>query len=105
MKQLSFLFTGDVMAHANQLKAAQNEETGTNDFSGDFRNILKYICIKAVRNKKIGTYDFSGNFRNILKYIRNVDVAVCNLETTLAGGEPTSFPRFNTPVELADAIA
>lgn len=79
MKQLSFLFTGDVMAHANQLQAARNETTGK--------------------------YDFSGNFRNILKYIRKVDAAVCNLETTIAGGEPSSYPRFNTPAALADAIA
>ena len=79
MKQLSFLFTGDVMAHANQLQAARNEITGS--------------------------YDFSGNFRNIRNYVRNVDVAVCNLETTIAGGEPSSYPRFNTPVELVDAIA
>lgn len=79
MKQLSFLFTGDVMAHANQLQAAKNETTGK--------------------------YDFSGNFRNILKYIRSVDVATCNLETTIAGGEPSSYPRFNTPAALVDAIA
>ena len=79
MKQLSFLFTGDVMAHANQLQAARNETTGK--------------------------YDFSGNFRNILKYIRKVDAAVCNLETTIAGGEPRSYPRFNTPSALVDAIA
>lgn len=78
MKQLSFLFAGDVMTHNNQLRAAFNAETGK--------------------------YDFTGNFKSITHYIRDVDIAVCNLETTIAGGEPTGYPRFNTPAELVDAI-
>lgn len=78
MKKLSLLFTGDVMAHDNQIAAAFNSE--------------------------IQTYDFSGNFKSIEHYIRDVDIAVCNLETTIAGGEPTGYPRFNSPEELVDAI-
>lgn len=79
MKRVSLLFAGDVMAHDNQLKAAYDSATAK--------------------------YQFDGYFRSIEKRIKCADIAVCNLETTIAGGVPTGYPRFNTPEELADAIA
>ena len=49
------------------------------------------------------TYDFSYVFTDIEKYINSADIAVGNLETTFAGKERgySSYPRFNTPEQLA----
>lgn len=61
--------------------------------------------LKAAYDRDTGKYDFSGYFRNIAHYIREADVAVCNLETTIGGGTPSGYPKFNTPEEIADAIS
>lgn len=79
MKHISLLFAGDVMVHGSQLKAAY-------DTAAD-------------------RYDFSEYFRSIERHIRDCDLAVCNLETTISGGEPAGYPKFNSPEALADAIA
>ena len=53
-----------------------------------------------------GTYDFSDNFRYMKPYFEKADVTIGNLETTFAGQKEgySSYPRFNTPDELATAI-
>ncbi|HAN09979.1 MAG TPA: hypothetical protein DCP90_05115 [Clostridiales bacterium] len=74
-------FVGDVMVHGPQLKAQYNKE--------------------------IERYDFTNNFKYIKRYIESADIAVLNLETTLAGedkGGYTSFPMFNSPDELVYAL-
>lgn len=78
MKCISLLFAGDVMAHNNQLKAAYDTTTQK--------------------------YNFSDNFRSIEHHIKNVDIAVCNLETTVAEGPHTGYPKFNTPEAIVEAI-
>lgn len=98
MKRFSFLFIGDVMTHMNQLIAARTKPAKAG----------KFLCIISRMFKLQNStekYDFSGYFHNITQHINNVDIAVCNLETTIAGGTPTGYPRFNSPVELAAAIA
>lgn len=75
---LHIVFCGDIMTHGNQIRAAKNED---------------------------GSYDFSRYFDNTRSYIQAADLAVCNCETTMAGGDTyTGYPRFNTPDALADAI-
>ncbi|MDZ7834342.1 MAG: CapA family protein [Alkalibacterium sp.] len=71
---------GDVMAHTNQLIAA--------------------------RNNPEGTYDFNSVFDDIKPFIEEADLALANLETTLAGSarEYSGYPIFNAPDELADAL-
>ncbi len=71
---------GDVMVHSPQYKAQYRQETGT--------------------------YDFTNNFRFIKPYLLRADLALANLETTF-GGEAigySGFPRFNTPDSLAGAL-
>lgn len=52
-----------------------------------------------------GTYDFNDNFIFIKDIIRDSDLSVANLETTiLASKKPSTYPRFNSPPELLDAI-
>ena len=69
---------GDIMVHEPQYKAAYNSETNT--------------------------YDFTENFIYVKPYIQAADLAICNLETVFAGGEPQGYPAFNAPDSLAEAI-
>jgi len=80
-KPVSFhiLAGGDVMVHKSQINAQYDSATGT--------------------------YNFDNNFEYIKKYIEEADLALCNLETTFAGGgRYTGYPVFNTPDSLADAL-
>ncbi|WP_170839920.1 CapA family protein [Lihuaxuella thermophila] len=54
-----------------------------------------------------GSYDFRPFFKEIKPYLRTADLAIGNLETTLAGkSKPYSgYPRFNSPDELLDALS
>lgn len=55
---------------------------------------------------KNNTYDFSQWFKPITPYIKDADLSICNLETVFAGEEYaySTYPRFNTPSTLAQAI-
>lgn len=77
----SILAAGDVMVHGPQLNAQFD-----------------------ISNK---TYSFDNNFTYVKKYIEKADYSLANLETTLAGNDVTpysSYPLFNSPDELADAL-
>lgn len=53
------------------------------------------------------TYDFKNTLQYVKDYLSNADLAIGNLEGTLAGIENYGFsgyPSFNAPDELADAI-
>src|SRR6266480_3404803 len=52
-----------------------------------------------------GTYDFAPLFGRIRSYVRGADLALCHVETPMTPAPPTSYPIFNTPPELARAIA
>ncbi len=77
---LTLTAVGDVMAHSPQLKAQYDSSTNT--------------------------YSFDNNFKYIKEYIESSDLSIANLETTLAGNEIgySSYPTFNTPDALADAL-
>ena len=71
---------GDVMAHNPQLEAQYNPKTDT--------------------------YSFDNNYKYVSKYIKKSDLSIANLETTLSGDTIpySSYPTFNTPDTLADAL-
>ncbi|WP_350343606.1 CapA family protein [Proteinivorax tanatarense] len=71
---------GDVMAHQPQINAQYDQGTGE--------------------------YDFNNNFKYIKPHIQDSDLALANLETTLAGHERgySGFPLFNAPDELAEGL-
>lgn len=75
------LFIGDIMAHAQQLEAAEHRE------------------------KKGRTWDFAPQFRRVAPLLASAFV-IGNLETTFAGRERgyAGYPLFNTPDSLADAL-
>lgn len=62
--------------------------------------------IAAGYDRSAGEYDFSHFFRDISPYLQAADVAVANLETTLAGEDKkyTGYPMFNSPDNLAAAL-
>jgi poly-gamma-glutamate capsule biosynthesis protein CapA/YwtB (metallophosphatase superfamily) len=72
---------GDVMVHKATLRAARHAGTK-------------------------GAYDFKPTFAQVAPYLRMADYTVVNLETRLAGPRfnYTSYPRFNSPGELTDAL-
>jgi hypothetical protein len=50
-------------------------------------------------------YDFAPMFAQIKPYIQGADLALCHVETPMTPAHPTGYPTFNTPPELATAIA
>lgn len=76
--RLSMLFLGDIMQHDSQIADAYDEQTGS--------------------------YDYGPCFQYIKPYIQGVDVAVGNLEVTLAGKPYKGYPQFSAPDELLVAL-
>ncbi len=78
--EITISAVGDVMVHNNQL-------------------IAQYDAEKDV-------YDFRNNFQYLKPYLDQSDVNMANLETTFAGPERgySSFPMFNTPDALGEAL-
>ncbi len=70
---------GDVMVHSPQIWAARQDD---------------------------GTYDFTPVFRPVKDYIQSADIAVANLETTMAGKDEgySGYPTFNSPAQLGQAL-
>jgi poly-gamma-glutamate synthesis protein (capsule biosynthesis protein) len=50
-------------------------------------------------------YDFAPMLKQVRPYVRGADLALCHVEVPMTPAPPASFPIFNTPPELADAIA
>lgn len=75
---ISILCVGDIMAHSTNIKSAYNASSGT--------------------------YDFSDNYEYVTPYIQQVDLALCNVETTFEGTAPRGYPTFNAPDQLASAM-
>jgi poly-gamma-glutamate capsule biosynthesis protein CapA/YwtB (metallophosphatase superfamily) len=72
--RLSLLFIGDIMQHDSQISAAYDPV-----------------------NKR---YDYTPCFQYIKPYIESADLAIGNLELTLAGPPYKGYPQFSSPDEL-----
>ncbi|MGV8981169.1 CapA family protein [Clostridium sp.] len=79
-KVANIVAVGDIIIHEDQLKAQLNEATGE--------------------------YNFYNNFKYVKSHIISADIALANLETTLAGEKQkyTGYPTFNSPSSIADAM-
>lgn len=75
--EIKLVFAGDVMGHEPQFKAALQ--------SGN-------------------TYEYRDNYRFVKPYISSADLAIANLEVTLAGPPYTGYPTFSSPDALAAAL-
>ena len=76
--RLSLLFLGDIMQHDSQIADAYDKNTGA--------------------------YDYRPCFQYIKPYIEAVDLAIGNLEVTLAGKPYKGYPQFSAPDELLTAL-
>jgi poly-gamma-glutamate capsule biosynthesis protein CapA/YwtB (metallophosphatase superfamily) len=74
---LKIVFAGDIMGHDAQIQGAYDEQTGS--------------------------YNYEPTFRYISSYIGSADIAIANLEVTLAGDPYSGYPRFSSPDNLAIA--
>ncbi|MEX0986012.1 MAG: CapA family protein [Bacteroidales bacterium] len=77
-QKLTLLFAGDIMGHDSQIESALNMGNGL--------------------------YDYSSCFRYVEPYISRADIAIGNLEVTLAGPPYKGYPAFSSPDELAEAL-
>lgn len=68
---LSLLFAGDMMGHGPQIQAARIDSNGT--------------------------YNYDTCFYLIRPYIQQADLAIANLEVTLAGPPYSGYPHFSSP--------
>jgi poly-gamma-glutamate capsule biosynthesis protein CapA/YwtB (metallophosphatase superfamily) len=75
---LTLLFAGDIMGHDAQISAAYYNETGT--------------------------YDYKFCFSELKPTIQKADIAIGNLEVTLAGEPYKGYPQFSSPDELVTAL-
>ncbi len=73
--RLSLLFVGDIMQHDSNIAAAFNSDKGN--------------------------YDYSSCFEYVIPIVRSADLAIGNLELTLAGKPYKGYPQFSAPDELA----
>jgi len=74
--RLSLLFMGDIMGHDSQINSALQED---------------------------GNYDYTDVFQYVKDEIGQADLAIANLEVTLAGPPYQGYPQFSSPDALAVA--
>jgi poly-gamma-glutamate synthesis protein (capsule biosynthesis protein) len=72
---LVIAFAGDIMGHDTQIEGAFVDSTNS--------------------------YDYEPTFRYIKDYLSAADIAIANLEVTLAGTPHKGYPQFSSPDELA----
>ena len=69
--------------------------------------VHRAVWESAAANAEGAGYDFGPMFDVIRPFVASADLALCHLEVPLSadGADLSSFPVFNAPFELADAIA
>ncbi len=74
--------------------------------TGDFL-IHRRVYEQAGRNMPVGAYDFRPMLARVKPIIEEADLALCHLEVPLSRDNTglSTYPRFNAPYQLADAIA
>lgn len=77
-KQLTIIFAGDIMQHGPQINAALDDSTGI--------------------------YNYDPCFQYVEPIISSRDVAIANLELTLAGKPFTGYPQFSAPDALVASL-
>jgi poly-gamma-glutamate synthesis protein (capsule biosynthesis protein) len=70
-------------------------------FAGDMMGHMPLVNSCMTEN---GNYDYLPIFENIRTYISSADIAVANLELTLAGPPYTGYPQFSSPDAVAEGL-
>jgi poly-gamma-glutamate synthesis protein (capsule biosynthesis protein) len=79
ISSLKLIFAGDIMGHVTQINAAKSEAKGKG-------------------------YDYKPVYKHLKPYFSSADLAVINLEHTLAGEPYSGYPQFSSPDESIFAI-
>jgi Bacterial capsule synthesis protein PGA_cap len=66
--------------------------------------LLHWPILERAYDPTTGRYDFRPMFARIRPLIRRAALALCHVETPIGAGSPSSYPIFNAPAALADAI-
>lgn len=69
-------------------------------FAGD---LMGHTPVHTAALQEDSSYDYNSCFVNIADYIRSADLAIANLEVTLAGPPYTGYPQFSAPLSFASA--
>jgi len=91
-------------AQPSQQPAVEQEVPVSLDISAVGDVMVHKPQIPAQYDSATKTYNFDNNFQYVEKYIEKADLALCNLETTFAGGNYSGYPVFNAPESLAAAL-
>ena len=75
--KISLLFMGDIMGHDEQIRSAENRDSGL--------------------------YNYDDVFRFVKDEISEADISIANFEVTLAGPPYRGYPTFSSPASLAAA--
>lgn len=73
-------------------------------------DILIHESVYKAARRSDGSYDFTENYEHITPYFQKYDYMVANLEVTLGGEKPSvgkypsSYPLFNCPDAVVDAL-
>ena len=76
--EITLIFAGDIMQHMPQVDAAWNND--------------------------LGVLNYDSCFKYINPWLRNADLTIANLETTLAGKPYSGYPAFSSPDELVNGM-
>ncbi len=76
----------------------------TLSFSGDLL-IHSPVWGAALAQGGGSEYDFAPLLAEVRPYVEDADLAFCHIETPMSSATPTGYPLFNTPPELAEAVA
>ena len=69
-------------------------------FAGD---LMGHLPLHSAALQPNGSYDYAPCFQYVRDYIQSADVAIVNLEVTLAGKPYTGYPCFSAPDAIAEA--
>ncbi len=92
---------------AEQARRAALDESPielTLSFSGDLL-IHSPVWGAALAQGGGSEYDFAPLLAEVRPYVEDTDLAFCHVETPMTSATPTGYPLFNTPPELAEAVA
>lgn len=78
------------------------QDTVTLCFLGDIMMHSQQIATAGAKGKD---FEFSTYFSHLTEYIAEADIAVANMEFTLAGEPYTGYPCFSAPDGIADYVA
>jgi len=95
------LVTEEEMAREHSLLMNRKYSSARLIFAGDL--MMHMPTVNSVLYQEGG--DFSRIFEHVTPYLKGADFSVVNLETTLtSGGEYSGYPRFKSPLSLAEGI-